>query len=50
MVDNGILVILRQRFEDCVFYEAPDHKTKCKPFWDYLQKAEENWFTKCEYI
>lgn len=48
MVDNDILTILRQRFEDCVFYEAPDHMTKCKEIQNYLLKAEENWFTKCE--
>ncbi|XP_063700919.1 NADH dehydrogenase [ubiquinone] 1 beta subcomplex subunit 10 [Culicoides brevitarsis] len=46
MVDNEILTILRQRFEDCVFYEAPDHVAKCQGFMDYLKRAEENWFTK----
>jgi len=46
MVDNDILQILRQRFEDCVFYESPDHMTKCRGIWEYYQKAEENWFTK----
>lgn len=49
-VDNEILSILRQRFEDCVLYETPDDEVKCKPLYDYYKKAEENWFIKCEYI
>lgn len=48
MVENEILNILRQRFEDCVLYEAPDHMVKCKPVYDTYEKAVENWFTKCE--
>lgn len=48
MVDNDILNILRQRFEDCVLYEAPDHVEKCQPFKEYYKKAEENWFIKCK--
>lgn len=48
LVDNEILSILRQRFEDCVQYESPDHVAKCTPLYDYYHKAEENWFSKCE--
>lgn len=48
MVDNEILSILRQRFEDCVLYEAPDHMTKCKDLWETYNKGAENWFTKCK--
>ncbi|XP_050101381.1 NADH dehydrogenase [ubiquinone] 1 beta subcomplex subunit 10 [Anopheles aquasalis] len=46
MVDNEILAILRQRFEDCVMYEQPDHVRKCKSFLDTYEKAAENWFIK----
>lgn len=48
MVENEILNILRQRFEDCVLYEAPDHLTKCKSVLETYEKAVENWFTKCK--
>ncbi|CAO1303387.1 unnamed protein product [Diamesa serratosioi] len=46
MVENEILNILRQRFEDCILYEAPDHVRKCKSLLDTYNKAAENWFTK----
>lgn len=48
-VDNEILNILRQRYEDCVMYERPDNVEKCTPLWKYYKQAEENWFIKCEY-
>lgn len=47
MVENEILNILRQRFEDCVLYESPDHNTKCKGLLDQYNEASANWFTKC---
>lgn len=47
MVDNEIVTILRQRFEDCTMYEAPDHVEKCKPILEQYEKAAENWFIKC---
>lgn len=47
MVDNEIVNILRQRFEDCTLYEAPDHIVKCKPLLEQYEKATENWFIKC---
>uniref|UniRef100_A0A481SWH6 NADH dehydrogenase [ubiquinone] 1 beta subcomplex subunit 10 n=1 Tax=Nicoletia phytophila TaxID=1350298 RepID=A0A481SWH6_9INSE len=46
MVDNEILNILRQRFEDCVLYEGPDAKVKCQGVLEQYKQAEENWFTK----
>ncbi|XP_035916295.1 NADH dehydrogenase [ubiquinone] 1 beta subcomplex subunit 10 [Anopheles stephensi] len=46
MVDNEILSILRQRFEDCVLYEQPDHERKCRSLLDTYEKAAENWFIK----
>ncbi|XP_061399652.1 NADH dehydrogenase [ubiquinone] 1 beta subcomplex subunit 10 [Musca vetustissima] len=46
MVDNDIVQILRQRFEDCTLYEAPDHIEKCKPVLEQYEKAAENWFIK----
>ncbi len=47
-VDSEILSILRQRFEDCVLYEAPDHVKKCQSLLDTYNKAAEHWFTKCK--
>ncbi|KAJ8897897.1 hypothetical protein PR048_003254 [Dryococelus australis] len=49
LVDSAILNILRQRFEDCVVYETPDHKVKCQPLYDQYNEAAENWFVKCKY-
>lgn len=46
LVDNNIVNILRQRFEDCVLYEAPDHLRKCKSILDAYKEAETNWFIK----
>lgn len=46
MVDNEVVTILRQRFEDCVMYETPDHMEKCKPVLEQYEKAAENWFIK----
>lgn len=48
MVENEILSILRQRFEDCMLYEAPDHVEKCTSILRTYEKAAENWFTKCK--
>lgn len=48
MVENEIVSILRQRFEDCTLYEAPDHIKKCKPILEQYEKAAENWFIKCK--
>lgn len=49
MVENEILSILRQRFEDCMLYEAPDHVEKCTPLLKTYERGAENWFAKCEY-
>ncbi|XP_067005118.1 NADH dehydrogenase [ubiquinone] 1 beta subcomplex subunit 10 isoform X2 [Anabrus simplex] len=46
MVDTEILAILRQRFEDCVHYESPDHMTKCKDLFEQYNQNAENWFIK----
>lgn len=48
MVESEILTILRQRFEDCMLYERPDHLTVCKPILDQYKDAEEAWFIKCK--
>lgn len=48
LVDGEILSILRNRFEDCVVYEAPDHVVKCSPILEVYKRAEENWFAKCK--
>uniref|UniRef100_A0A481SWN5 NADH dehydrogenase [ubiquinone] 1 beta subcomplex subunit 10 n=1 Tax=Eurycantha calcarata TaxID=93610 RepID=A0A481SWN5_9NEOP len=46
LVDSAILNILRQRFEDCVMYETPDHKRKCQPLYEQYNAATEDWFIK----
>ncbi|XP_022183541.1 NADH dehydrogenase [ubiquinone] 1 beta subcomplex subunit 10 [Myzus persicae] len=46
LVDSNILSILRQRYEDCRIYEAPDGMRKCKPLSDIYQEAEENYSIK----
>ncbi|KAG7172150.1 NADH dehydrogenase [ubiquinone] 1 beta subcomplex subunit 10-like [Homarus americanus] len=46
MVDNEVLNILRQRQEDCILYEATDHKEKCAGLMEVYDKAAENWFIK----
>ena len=48
-MDSEILGILRNRYEDCMLYENPDHATKCKPLWAAYKEAEEAWFIKCKY-
>lgn len=47
LVDSSIVHILRQRFEDCVMYEAPDELTKCGDILETYKQAETNWFSKC---
>ena len=49
LVDNEVLSILRQRFEDCMLYEGPDGERKCRPIYEIYQKGAENWFTKCKF-
>ncbi|XP_044733884.1 NADH dehydrogenase [ubiquinone] 1 beta subcomplex subunit 10 [Chrysoperla carnea] len=46
LVDNEIVSILRQRYEDCTLYENPDHSEKCKNILDDYNRAAENWFIK----
>ncbi|XP_056643209.1 NADH dehydrogenase [ubiquinone] 1 beta subcomplex subunit 10 [Diorhabda sublineata] len=46
LVDSDILSILRERYEDCALYEAPDHLEKCRPLFDQYQEATTNWFIK----
>ncbi|KAB0796507.1 hypothetical protein PPYR_10568 [Photinus pyralis] len=45
-VDSEILSILRQRFEDCMVYEAPDHLEKCKHLLQQYEDGATDWFTK----
>ncbi|XP_026468457.1 NADH dehydrogenase [ubiquinone] 1 beta subcomplex subunit 10 [Ctenocephalides felis] len=46
MVDSEVLTILRQRFEDCSLYEAPDDAEKCRTLLDQYNEASTNWFIK----
>lgn len=48
LVDDNILSILRNRFEDCVLYEMPDEAERCKAIWEEYKVAEANWFSKCK--
>lgn len=48
MVDTQILQILRERFEECVMYEKPDHKEKCSDIWNIYEDNSGHWFTKCK--
>lgn len=48
-VDSEILSVLRQRFEDCMLYEAPDHIKKCTPLLEQYEEATTNWFIKCKF-
>ncbi|XP_074027474.1 NADH dehydrogenase (ubiquinone) PDSW subunit [Leptinotarsa decemlineata] len=45
-VDSEILTILRERFEACSMYEAPDHLEKCTPLFRQYEEATTNWFIK----
>ncbi|CAH0564955.1 unnamed protein product [Brassicogethes aeneus] len=45
-VDSEVLTILRERFEDCALYEAPDHLEKCTPLLKQYEDATTNWFIK----
>lgn len=49
LVESEIIHILRQRFENCVMYETPDHLTKCKHVLEQYRDAETNWFIKCKW-
>ncbi|XP_028140767.2 NADH dehydrogenase [ubiquinone] 1 beta subcomplex subunit 10 [Diabrotica virgifera virgifera] len=46
LVDSEILSIMRERFEECTLYEAPDHIERCKPLLEQYQEASTNWFIK----
>ncbi|VEN61962.1 unnamed protein product [Callosobruchus maculatus] len=45
-VESEILSILRERFESCTLYEAPDHMEKCTPLFREYENAATNWFIK----
>lgn len=47
-VDTEIVAILRERFEECVLYEKPDHERKCAEVLATLNDASTNWFIKCK--
>ncbi|KAL3273482.1 hypothetical protein HHI36_014923 [Cryptolaemus montrouzieri] len=46
LVDDEIVQILRQRYEHCMMYEAPDHMEKCKGLYETYKEAATNWFIK----
>lgn len=48
-VDSEIVAILRERFEECVLYEKPDHLRKCADVLATLEDASTNWFIKCKW-
>jgi len=46
LVESSVLHIMRQRFEDCVLYEAPDELNRCAGILEEYRQAEENWFSR----
>lgn len=46
-IDQTIITILRQRFEDCMLYEGHERE-KCRALIFPLEEAETNYFTKCK--
>jgi hypothetical protein len=49
-VDSQILNILRQRRMECMQWEGPDYKFKCKKIADDYEEAAVNWFIKCKHM
>ena len=49
-VDSNIVNILRQRKLECMQWEGPDAKYKCKKVSDDYDEAATNWFIKCNFI
>jgi len=50
MVDGEIVNIVRMRLKECIVYEAPDHKEKCKHLLDDFDTVAQNYFIKCSYF
>ena len=48
LVDGEIVSLLRQRLKECIIYEQPDHKLKCKKLQEDFEQASENYFIKCK--
>ncbi|XP_041363371.1 NADH dehydrogenase [ubiquinone] 1 beta subcomplex subunit 10-like isoform X2 [Gigantopelta aegis] len=46
MVDEQIVKILRNRKNECKFWEGPDAKVKCRKVSEDYDKAATNWFIK----
>ena len=47
-MDGEIVSLLRQRYKECIIYEQPDHKLKCKKLQEDFEEASENFFIKCK--
>lgn len=47
MVDDEILSILRQRYEDCGWYYGDDKDKYCNDLYKTYQDASTAWFIKC---
>jgi len=37
---------VRQRYKECIIYEQPDHRLKCKKLQEDFDQASENYFIK----
>ncbi len=48
-VEENIISILRQRLEDCMYYERFERE-KCRDYIPILQEAETNYFIKCKML
>ncbi|CAL1540226.1 unnamed protein product [Lymnaea stagnalis] len=46
LVDSNIVKILRQRKIECMAWEGPDSRYKCKKIEDEYENAATNWFIK----
>lgn len=47
MVDDEILSILRQRYEDCGWYYGEDKDKFCTDYYNAYIDASGAWFAKC---
>jgi len=46
LVDGEIVNLVRQRYKECIIYEQPDHRLKCKKLQEDFDQASENYFIK----
>lgn len=47
-LDNQIIILLKQRFKDCMMYERFERE-KCRELLPAIEEAKVNFFIKCNY-